>query len=113
MKALLAAVACGTCLAVSARTFHRSFAHREVGYGFGTGSAGVSFPVDRRIAVQVDNARMELARKEAAERAARKRSARAKRDARVLVAVPDATNRVDSARSPRRAISRPNLPQRD
>ena len=44
-------------LQTSAVTIHRSFRTREAGVGFGTGTAGVAYPVDAKIDKAIDEAR--------------------------------------------------------
>ena len=44
-------------------TIHRSFRTREAGIGFGTGTAGVAYPVDARIDKAIDEARQKEAEK--------------------------------------------------
>ena len=44
-------------------TIHRSFRTREAGFGFGTGTAGVAYPVDARIDKAIDEARQKEAEK--------------------------------------------------
>ena len=46
-----------------ALTIHRSFRTREAGFGFGTGRAGVAYPVDARIDKAIDEARQKEAEK--------------------------------------------------
>lgn len=46
-----------------AATIHRSFRTREAGIGFGTGTAGVAYPVDARIDKAIDEARQKEAEK--------------------------------------------------
>ena len=50
-------------LSASAVTIHRSFRTREAGFGFGTGTAGVAYPVDARIDKAIDEARQKEAAK--------------------------------------------------
>ena len=52
-----------TVLSASAVTIHRSFRTREAGFGFGTGTAGVAYPVDARIDKAIDEARHKEAEK--------------------------------------------------
>ena len=52
-----------TVLSASAVTIHRSFRTREAGFGFGTGTAGVAYPVDARIDKAIDEARQKEAAK--------------------------------------------------
>ena len=52
-----------TVLSASAVTIHRSFRTREAGFGFGTGTAGVAYPVDARIDKAIDEARQKEAEK--------------------------------------------------
>ena len=80
-------------LSSSALTIHRSFTHREAGFGFGTGSATVSVPIDRRAATALDEAREAARAKELERRKARRLADRKKRDARVLV-IGSETNEV-------------------
>ena len=47
----------------AATTIHRSFRTREAGIGFGTGTAGVAYPVDARIDKAIDEARQKEAEK--------------------------------------------------
>ena len=47
----------------AAVTIHRSFRTREAGIGFGTGTAGVAYPVDARIDKAIDEARQKEAEK--------------------------------------------------
>ena len=44
-------------------TVHRSFRTREAGVGFGTGTAGVAYPVDAKIDKAIDEARQKEAEK--------------------------------------------------
>ena len=50
-------------LSASAVTIHRSFRTREAGFGFGTGTAGVAYPVDARVDKAIDEARQKEAAK--------------------------------------------------
>ena len=52
-----------TVLSASAVTIHRSFRTREAGFGFGTGTAGVAYPVDARVDKAIDEARQKEAAK--------------------------------------------------
>ena len=45
----------------AAVTIHRSFRTREAGFGFGTGTAGVAYPVDAKIDKAIDEARQKEA----------------------------------------------------
>ena len=45
----------------AAVTIHRSFRTREAGFGFGTGTAGVAYPVDARIDKAIDETRQKEA----------------------------------------------------
>lgn len=65
-------------LSASAWTVHRSFTHRDVGFGFSTGAATVSVPVDRKVAKALDEAwEDEEARyRERAQKAKKKKGAR-------------------------------------
>ena len=47
----------------AAVTIHRSFRTREAGFGFGTGTAGVVYPVDAKIDKAIDEARQKEAEK--------------------------------------------------
>ena len=47
----------------AAVTIHRSFRTREAGFGFGTGTAGVAYPVDAKIDKAIDEARQKEAEK--------------------------------------------------
>ena len=47
----------------AAVTIHRSFRTREAGRGFGTGAAGVAYPVDAKIDKAIDEARQKEAEK--------------------------------------------------
>ena len=47
----------------AAVTIHRSFRTREAGIGFGTGAAGVAYPVDAKIDKAIDEARQKEAEK--------------------------------------------------
>ena len=47
----------------AAVTIHRSFRTREAGFGFGTGTAGVAYPVDARIDKAIGEARQKEAEK--------------------------------------------------
>lgn len=47
----------------AAVTIHRSFRTREVGVGFGTGGAGVAYPVDAKVDKAIDEARQKEAEK--------------------------------------------------
>ena len=47
----------------AAVTIHRSFRAREAGIGFGTGAAGVAYPVDAKIDKAIDEARQKEAEK--------------------------------------------------
>ena len=47
----------------AAVTIHRSFRTREVGVGFGTGMAGVAYPVDAKIDEAIDEARQKESEK--------------------------------------------------
>lgn len=46
----------GFALPVSALTLHRSFRTREVGFCFGAGRETVSYPVDTKVAMTLDEA---------------------------------------------------------
>ena len=62
--ALLAfSIAALTVFSASAVTIHRSFRTREAGVGFGTGTAGVAYPVDAKIDKAIDEARQKEAEK--------------------------------------------------
>ena len=50
-------------LQAAAVTIHRSFRTREAGFGFGTGTAGVVYPVDAKIDKAIDEARQKEAEK--------------------------------------------------
>ena len=52
-----------TVLSAPAVTIHRSFRTREAGFGCGTGTAGVAYPVDARIDKAIDEARQKEAEK--------------------------------------------------
>ena len=54
-------VAALTAFSASATTIHRSFRTREAGFGFGTGTAGVAYPVDAKIDKAIDEARQKEA----------------------------------------------------
>ena len=54
-------VAAFTAFSASAVTIHRSFQTREAGFGFGTGTAGVAYPVGARIDKAIDEARQKEA----------------------------------------------------
>ena len=58
-----AVVAVGLAVSASAVTIHRSFRTREAGVGFGTGTAGVVYPVDTKIDKAIDEARQNEAEK--------------------------------------------------
>lgn len=58
-----AVVAVGLAVSASAVTIHRSFRTREAGVGFGTGTAGVAYPVDAKIDKAIDEARQKEAEK--------------------------------------------------
>ena len=58
-----AIVAVGLAVSASAVTIHRSFRTREAGVGFGTGTAGVAYPVDAKIDKAIDEARQKEAEK--------------------------------------------------
>ena len=47
----------------AAVTIHRSFRSREAGFGFGTGRAGVAYPVDAKIDKAINEARQKEAEK--------------------------------------------------
>ena len=47
----------------AAVTIHRSFRQREAGFGFGTGRAGVAYPIDAKIDKAIDEARQKEAEK--------------------------------------------------
>lgn len=79
-----------TCLGV---TYHRSFTHRDVGFGFGSGTAAVSVPVDARVAKALDEGRRNEQRKREERLEKRKNLKRQGRDARVLV-IGTSTNEV-------------------
>ena len=51
-----AVVAVGLAASASAVTIHRSFRTREAGVGFGSGTAGVVYPVDSKVAAALDEA---------------------------------------------------------
>ena len=44
----------------AAVTIHRSFRTREAGVGFGTGGAGVAYPVDAKVDKAIDEARQKV-----------------------------------------------------
>ena len=56
-------IAALTAFSASAVTIHRSFRTREAGVGFGTGTAGVAYPVDAKIDKAIDEARQKEAEK--------------------------------------------------
>ena len=56
-------IAALTVFSASAVTIHRSFRTREAGVGFGTGTAGVAYPVDAKIDKAIDEARQKEAEK--------------------------------------------------
>ena len=56
-------VAALTAVSASAVTIHRSFRTREAGIGFGTGTAGVAYPVDAKVDKAIDEARQKEAEK--------------------------------------------------
>ena len=56
-------IAALTVFSASAVTIHRSFRTREAGVGFGTGTAGVAYPVDAKIDKAIDEARQKEAAK--------------------------------------------------
>ena len=56
-------VAALTAVSASAITIHRSFRTREAGFGFGTGTAGIAYPVDAKIDKAIDEARQNEAEK--------------------------------------------------
>ena len=60
---LVAAVVSLIALQSAAVTVHRSFRTREAGVGFGTGTAGVAYPVDAKIDRAIDEARRKEAEK--------------------------------------------------
>lgn len=60
---LIVVVVALIALQSAAVTIHRSFRTREAGFGFGTGTAGVAYPVDARIDKAIDEARQKEAEK--------------------------------------------------
>ena len=55
-RLIVVAVSLIALQSASAVTIHRSFRTREAGFGFGTGTAGVAYPVDARIDKAIDEA---------------------------------------------------------
>lgn len=55
--------AAATLFPLSATTIHRSFRTREAGFGFGTGTATVAYPVDAKIDKAINEARQKEAEK--------------------------------------------------
>ena len=60
---LVVAVVSLIVLQSAAVTIHRSFRTREAGFGFGTGTATVAYPVDAKIDKAIDEARQKEAEK--------------------------------------------------
>ena len=60
---LVVAVVSLIALQSAAVTIHRSFRTREAGFGFGTGTATVAYPVDAKIDKAIDEARQKEAEK--------------------------------------------------
>ena len=60
---LIVAVVSLIALQSAAVTIHRSFRTREAGVGFGTGTAGVAYPVDAKVDKAIDEARQKEAEK--------------------------------------------------
>lgn len=54
---LLVVIALVLAFSASAVTIHRSFRTLEVEFGFGTGTAGVAYPVDSKIDKAIDEVR--------------------------------------------------------
>ena len=81
-------------LSASAITLHRSFTHRNV--GFGSGTMSVSVPIDRRAAQALDEGRAAARARELARQNDRIRARKKRHDARVLV-IGEGTNDVQRA----------------
>ena len=62
-RLIVVAVSLIALQSASAVTIHRSFRTREAGVGFGTGTAGVAYPVDARVDKAIDEARQKEAEK--------------------------------------------------